>query len=35
MMNKKKTESTITDDQLVQMDVDNGVEENIYEHTRV
>lgn len=31
MLNKKKTESNLTDDQLVQMDL--GSEENIFEDT--
>lgn len=33
MMNKKKTESSLTDDQLVQMY--SGIEENMYEDTKL
>jgi len=32
-MNKKKTESSLTDDQLVQMY--SGIEENMYEDTKL
>ena len=37
MMNKKKTESNLTDDQLVQIDhkMDLGSEENIFEDTKL
>jgi len=33
MLNKKKSESSLTDDQLVQMDI--GSEENIFEDTKL